>query len=126
VLGLSAVIALEGARYGVRSNAVSPSGRTRIALETPGAEESLKPPADGFDRVDPANVSPLIGWLAEATCPATGQVFHVSGGHVIVSTMPQIHAIVGPGDRRPTQAELDEALRGKLMEPLPIDAFFPR
>ena len=46
VVGLARTLALEGAKYGVRANAVSPSARTRI-------ETSLKkPPDDVFDVFD--------------------------------------------------------------------------
>jgi NAD(P)-dependent dehydrogenase (short-subunit alcohol dehydrogenase family) len=78
VVGLSRTLALEGTKYGVRSNAVSPSARTRI-------ETSLKPPTDGsFDVFSPDNVAPLICWLALEDCPATGQVFQVYGDRIEV------------------------------------------
>jgi hypothetical protein len=55
---------------------VSPSARTRI-------ETSLKPPPAGvFDVFDPANVSPMVAWLATAACETTGRVFLVRGGEV--------------------------------------------
>lgn len=78
VVGLSRTLALEGLRYGVRSNAVSPSARTRI-------ETSLKPPPEGvFDVFSPDNVAPLICWLALADCPASGQVFQAYGNRIEV------------------------------------------
>jgi NAD(P)-dependent dehydrogenase (short-subunit alcohol dehydrogenase family) len=78
VVGLTRTLALEGAKYGVRCNAVSPSARTRI-------ETSLKAPANGgFDVFSPDNVAPLICWLALADCPATGQVFQAYGNRIEV------------------------------------------
>src|SRR5439155_21913849 len=78
ILGLSRVAATEGERYGVRSNAVSPSAHTRL-------ETSLKPLPEGqFDTFDPANVSPVVAWLAEAECPANGQVFQVYGNKLLI------------------------------------------
>ena len=78
VVGLSRTLALEGAKYGVRSNAVSPSARTRI-------EASLQAPQDGsFDVFSPDNVAPLICWLALADCPSTGQVFQAYGNRIEV------------------------------------------
>ncbi len=107
VVALARVMALEGAKYGVRCNAVSPSARTRI-------ETSLKPPPAGtFDTFDPANVSPLIAWLATAGCPATGQVFQAYGNRVEVMQPTQIAADVRTAGRW-TVAELDKALAGKL------------
>jgi len=107
VVALARVMALEGAKYGVRCNAVSPSARTRI-------ETSLKPPPAGqFDTFDPANVSPLIAWLATADCPATGQVFQAYGNRVEVMQPTQIAADVRT-EGRWTVAALDRALAGKL------------
>jgi hypothetical protein len=42
----------------------------------------VKPPADGFDVWDPANVSPFVAYLATADCPITGECFMVQGGRV--------------------------------------------
>jgi hypothetical protein len=40
-------------------------------------------PAEGFDRFDPANVSPTVVWLAsDAAAEVTGQVFVVIGGDI--------------------------------------------
>ncbi|MGQ0548535.1 MAG: SDR family NAD(P)-dependent oxidoreductase [Armatimonadota bacterium] len=123
VLALSRVVALEAARYGVRSNAVSPSARTRLSLSTPGAQESLKPAAEGeFDPLDPANVSPLIVWLAQADCPATSQVFHVHGNQIFVMSMPSIvHRLKTRG--RWTLDALDRELPGRLVRPLDLQDF---
>ena len=110
VVGLSRVVALEGAKYGVRSNAVSPSARTRI-------ETSLKPPPPGvFDVFDPDNVSPLVVWLATADCPATNQVFQAYGNRVEVIG-PSAIAVDVRTEGRWTVEALDRALRNKLPKP---------
>ncbi len=116
VVGLSRVAAVEGAKYGVRSNAVSPSARTRI-------ETSLKPPPPGvFDLFDPANVSPLIVWLAGADCSATGQVFQAYGNRVEVMGHTMIDVDVRT-DGRWTLEALDRALAGKFKSPPSLGAF---
>jgi NAD(P)-dependent dehydrogenase (short-subunit alcohol dehydrogenase family) len=110
IVGLSRVAALEGAKYGVRSNALSPSARTRI-------ETSLKPPPAGvFDVFDPANVSPLVAWLARADCPATNQVFQAYGNRVEVIGQSAIAVDVRTEGRWTVEA-LDRALRNKLPKP---------
>jgi NAD(P)-dependent dehydrogenase (short-subunit alcohol dehydrogenase family) len=107
IVALSRVAAVEGAKYGVRSNAVSPSARTRI-------ETSLKPPPPGvFDVFDPANVSPLVVWLASPDCPATGQVFQAYGNRVEVLAPSAIAADLRT-DGRWTVEALDRALAGRL------------
>jgi len=121
LVGFAKSVALEGARYGVRSNVVSPGGRTRLSA---GQEEEPSR-ADGgeFDALDPANVSPLIGWLAEADCPAQSQVFHITGSALVVSSMPPVlHRLNTTG--RWTPEELDRRLPGLLVEPTAIQDWF--
>ncbi|MDH6235017.1 NAD(P)-dependent dehydrogenase (short-subunit alcohol dehydrogenase family) [Mesorhizobium soli] len=107
VVGLSRTLALEGARYGVRSNAVSPSARTRI-------EASLEPPPEGsFDIFSPDNVSPLICWLALADCPATGQVFQAYGNRIEVIAPSAIEVDVRTEGRWQLEA-VEQALNHRL------------
>jgi NAD(P)-dependent dehydrogenase (short-subunit alcohol dehydrogenase family) len=80
----SIIVAKELSRYGVRTNCIAPAARTRLTEATPGLGEIVKPPADAdaFDVWDPANVSPLVGYLATADCPFNGCTFYVQGGTV--------------------------------------------
>ena len=80
----SIICAQELARYGVRSNCIAPAARTRLTEATPGLGEMVAAPADGFDVWDPANVSPLVAYLATTDCPITGRTFFVQGGTVRV------------------------------------------
>lgn len=83
VATLAQIAAAELGRYGVRCNAVAPSARTQMTLDTPGLAEKIAPPTDGsFDFWDPANVSPFFAYLATEDCPFTGETFHVGGGQV--------------------------------------------
>jgi NAD(P)-dependent dehydrogenase (short-subunit alcohol dehydrogenase family) len=83
VAAFSAICAQELVRYGVRSNCVAPAARTRLTEATPGLGYMVAPPEDDrFDIWDPANVSPLIAYLAMASCPFNGATFFVQGGTV--------------------------------------------
>src|SRR3954462_9308531 len=84
IASFTVICAMELARYGVRSNCISPAARTRLTEQTPGLGEMVQPPADGsvFDVWDPENGSPLVAYLATAECPFTGQTFYVQGGTV--------------------------------------------
>ena len=115
ILGLSRVCALEGAKYGIRSNAVSPSAATRI-------ETSLERAESGFDRWDPANVSPLVVWLSLPECPATGQCFQMYGDRVELLTHTGIEAEFR-SEGRWTLEGLDAVLRGRLKRPPALGEF---
>jgi NAD(P)-dependent dehydrogenase (short-subunit alcohol dehydrogenase family) len=78
------ICAQELARYGVRSNAIAPAARTRMTEATPGLGDIVKAPEDAskFDVWNPANISPLVAYLATENCEAQGKVFFVQGGTV--------------------------------------------
>jgi NAD(P)-dependent dehydrogenase (short-subunit alcohol dehydrogenase family) len=78
----SQIVAKELARYGVKSNTIAPGARTRLTLATPGLEDIMKPKPGAFDEWDPANISPLVAYLASTECAFTGETFLVSGGSV--------------------------------------------
>ena len=84
IASFSLIIAEELKRYGVRVNAIAPAARTRMTESTPGLADIVAVPSDAavFDAWDPANVSPLVAYLATESCPATGRVFFVQGGTV--------------------------------------------
>jgi NAD(P)-dependent dehydrogenase (short-subunit alcohol dehydrogenase family) len=84
IAAFTQISALELSRYGVRCNAVVPAARTRLTEGAPSLAEAVQPPEDptAFDRWDPANVSPLVAYLATADCPATGRVLLAHGGKV--------------------------------------------
>ncbi len=82
IASFSIICAQELGRYGVRSNCIAPAARTRLTENTPGLGEMVAAPAEGFDLWDPANVSPLVAYLATADCPITGKTFFVQGGTV--------------------------------------------
>lgn len=83
IAGLTLVAAAEMGRYGVTANAIAPAARTRMT-EGPFGEE-MAAPAEGFDAMHPANVSPVMAWLAsEDAGDVTGRVLEVEGGRICV------------------------------------------
>ncbi|AYG03155.1 SDR family oxidoreductase [Gryllotalpicola protaetiae] len=83
IAGFTVIAALELERYGVTVNAISPGADTRMTV---GVLPEGAPGADGFDPRDPANISPLVVWLASPRSRAvTGQVFLVRGSSVAIA-----------------------------------------
>ncbi|KPM51942.1 short-chain dehydrogenase [Frankia sp. R43] len=82
IASFSQIAAKELGRFGVRSNSVAPVARTRLTLSIPGVGEKIAEVPEGFDKWDPANVSPLIAYLATEQCEFTGETFNVIGGQI--------------------------------------------
>jgi NAD(P)-dependent dehydrogenase (short-subunit alcohol dehydrogenase family) len=108
----SQICAKELTRYGVKSNCIAPAARTRLTEATPGLGEIVKAPdeADQFDLWDPANISPLVAYLASADCAFNGETFFVQGGSVKIVQSWTMGAGVERDDRW-TVAELTAALK---------------
>jgi NAD(P)-dependent dehydrogenase (short-subunit alcohol dehydrogenase family) len=73
LVGFTRVLAVEGAKYDIKANAIAPVAKTRMT------EDILGPVAD---RLGPEYVTPVVTFLAHETCPVSGEVYTVGGGHV--------------------------------------------
>jgi NAD(P)-dependent dehydrogenase (short-subunit alcohol dehydrogenase family) len=112
---LTVIAAEELARYGVRVNAIVPAARTRLTEQALGLGEIVAAPADPdrFDEWDPANVAPLVGWLASEACPVTGRVFYAFGGTIaLMGGWTRSQGISKPG--RWTIAEIATEIPSQL------------
>jgi NAD(P)-dependent dehydrogenase (short-subunit alcohol dehydrogenase family) len=96
ILGLTWSTAHALAKYGVTSNAILPSGATRMIDSTPRGravfEQTGKWPSEqakGTER-DPDNVAPLVVFLAsDAAAHVNGQAFHSFGYGYTLLAQPQ-------------------------------------
>lgn len=80
VATVTQVASKELQRYGVRVNAILPQARTRLTESAFG--DALAGKEGEFDRFDPANVSPFVGYLLSPACQLSGEVFLVGGSRV--------------------------------------------
>jgi NAD(P)-dependent dehydrogenase (short-subunit alcohol dehydrogenase family) len=83
LVGLSSVLAIEGAAANICSNVIAPLARTRLT------EELMGPMAD---LVGPEQVSGLVAYLASERCTQTHEVYSVGGGRIA-----RVFVGLGPG-----------------------------
>ncbi|EFG78986.1 oxidoreductase, short chain dehydrogenase/reductase family protein [Mycobacterium parascrofulaceum ATCC BAA-614] len=92
LLGLTRVLAAEGAERGVKVNAIAPIAHTRMLAQSLAAAGRRDDPAeqavlDGLvgqylQKLDPARVAPVAAFLTHRDCPVSGEVYTVGAGHV--------------------------------------------
>lgn len=87
LIGLSNVVALEGAEHGVRCNVIVPSAATRMA---DGIDISAYPP------MDPQLVAPVVGWLAHESCSITGEMLIAIAGRVARAVIAETPGVYRP------------------------------
>ncbi len=110
IANLTLTTAMEGARYGVTANCISPVAATRMTASAGIAAEE----GSGWSRLDPENSSPVVAWLcSEQSGWLTGAVLRVDGA-TLAPTRPWS---VGAGYRsqggeKLSVSEIDAGLRG--------------
>jgi NAD(P)-dependent dehydrogenase (short-subunit alcohol dehydrogenase family) len=92
VYGLTRVLSLEGAQYGIKVNAIAPTAATRMLAEAMAnqapapneiANEAMLAAMQSIVAAfDPGLVAPVVAYLAHDECVPTGEVFSVGGGQV--------------------------------------------
>ena len=112
IAAFTIVAAAELGRYGILVNGIAPSARSRMTEEA--FADMMRKPEEGFDAMDPANVSPVVVWLGSSFCAVTGRMFETAGGQLSVADGWQHGAVFDKGSRyEPAEigALVDDLLR---------------
>jgi NAD(P)-dependent dehydrogenase (short-subunit alcohol dehydrogenase family) len=72
LVGLTRVLAIEGARSNIKVNAIAPIARTRMTEAV--LDKNLT--------MEPEQISPIVTYLSHEACSVSGQIYHVGGGKV--------------------------------------------
>jgi NAD(P)-dependent dehydrogenase (short-subunit alcohol dehydrogenase family) len=93
LLGLTRALAHEGARLGIRVNAIAPAAATRLTEETiadPGVLALLR------ELQPPELVAPLAVALMSDGCPTTGEIFLSGGAHAARAFIAETKGVTLP------------------------------
>jgi NAD(P)-dependent dehydrogenase (short-subunit alcohol dehydrogenase family) len=92
LIGLTRVLAAEGADHNIKVNAIAPIAYTRMlahSMDSAGRPDDPSAQAIFDDlaaqylqKLDPALVAPVVAFLAHRDCPASGEIYTVGAGHV--------------------------------------------
>ena len=72
IVGLTNVLAIEGAKYNIKANVIAPNAATRMTEELFGEDMSKLLTVD--------NITPLVVYLASEQCEITHEIFSAGGG----------------------------------------------
>ena len=111
IAGLSKSIALDMAKFGVRSNAVAPFAWTRMIDSIPAETPEQQKRVDGLKKLVPEKVAPFVVALcADAARDVTGQVFGVRNNEIYLFSQPRPVRNAHCGEGWTPQSILDSAL----------------
>ncbi len=103
IVALTSIWARELERLNVTVNAIAPRARTPMTDSNP----KFTKPETGFDKYDPANISPMVAFLAsDAAADVSAQVFLVLGDQVHRMQPATVLASITNGKKQWTVAEL--------------------
>jgi NAD(P)-dependent dehydrogenase (short-subunit alcohol dehydrogenase family) len=112
IMGLSRGIALDMARFNVRSNCIAPFAWTRMIESIPSQTEAEKRRVAAFQQMTPEKIAPLAVYLAsDAATGISGQIMSVRNNEIYLFNQPRpiktIHNAEGW-----TPDKLDRELKG--------------
>jgi len=112
IMGLSRGIALDMARFNVRSNCIAPFAFTRMIESIPAGTEAEKQRVDRLAAMTPAKIAPLAVYLgSDAAAGISGQIFAVRNNEIFLFNQPRPIRVIHRADGWTAQ-KLAEQLKG--------------
>jgi NAD(P)-dependent dehydrogenase (short-subunit alcohol dehydrogenase family) len=112
IMGLSRGIALDMARFKVRSNCIAPFAWTRMIDSIPATSEEDKRRIERFQQMTPEKIAPLVVYLASDRAEGiSGQVFAVRNNEIFLFNQPRPIRTLHRSDGW-TAETIDQQLKG--------------
>src|SRR5262247_4586427 len=114
IMGLSRAIALDMARFKVRSNCIAPFAWTRMIDSIPAQTEEEKRRVERFQQMTPEKIAPLAVYLASDRAEGiTGQIFAVRNNEIFLFNQPRVVRAIHRSDGW-TPESIAQQLKGAL------------
>ena len=114
IMGLSRGIALDMARFNVRSNCIAPFAFTRMIESIPAQTEDEKRRLAAFREMTPEKIAPLAVYLAsDAAAGISGQILSVRNNEIFLFNQPRPIRTIHRADGW-TPAKARRAAQGRL------------
>lgn len=111
IAGLSKSIALDMAKFGVRSNAIAPFAWSRMIGSIPVTDDAQKARIEKLQRMTPDKIAPLVVYLcSDAAKEVTGQIFSVRNNEIFLMSQPRPVRSVQASDGWTPEAIADHAM----------------
>ena len=86
LVGMTRVLAIEGAKANIKVNAIAPIARTRMTESYIDEDKAMAPEL----------ISPIVTYLSHESCSVSGQIYHVGGGKVARAFIGVTEGITSP------------------------------
>lgn len=122
IVGLSKSIALDMARFNVRSNCVSPFAWSRMIGEIPEGTPEQAARVERLKRMKPAQIAPLAVFLAgDRGAGVSGQIFAVRGNEIFLMSQHRPLRSIHRADGWTPEAIADHAMPALRPSFYPLD-----
>jgi NAD(P)-dependent dehydrogenase (short-subunit alcohol dehydrogenase family) len=100
IAGMSKIIAMEGQRYGVRSNCMAPFAWTRMIESIPITSDEMAESFRKFkENATAAHIAPVVSYLcSDAANDVTANIFGVRGNEIYLFSQPRPIKTIHKGD----------------------------
>lgn len=111
IAALSKSIALDMARFNVRSNCISPFAWSRMVGSIPTETPEQKARVAKLQQLSPAQIAPLAVYLAsDAAKDVSGQIFAVRGNEIFLMSQPRPERSIHRGEGWTPQTVAEHAM----------------
>jgi NAD(P)-dependent dehydrogenase (short-subunit alcohol dehydrogenase family) len=112
IAGLSRGIALDMARFNVRSNAIAPFAWSRMIGSIPAETEAEKQRVERLQQMTPEKIAPLVVYLASDRAQGiSGQILSVRNNEIFLFNQPRPIRVIHRSDGWTPEA-IDQQLKG--------------